>query len=94
MVKVMPIRLHAHALNARMMAEHGIQLARNAPTLSALRDEYGIPGWVRRWADMADVLIDLHNATCDALTTGEGIVEQSREGTPAHTLTLALGFAR
>lgn len=55
------IVLKAEVLNARSMARFGHPLARNAPTLSAIRTKYEIPkGAARKWADVAPLLEQFH----------------------------------
>lgn len=55
-IEVHPIRLTAQCGHAEMMAKHGIGLARNAGTVTSIRNEYGLPASVRTWAQLATEL--------------------------------------
>jgi len=54
-IEVHPLRLFAQAAHARMMADHGMGLARNAGTVRSIAAEYALDG-VRTWAQLADRL--------------------------------------
>jgi hypothetical protein len=55
------LRLLALAQHAETKAKFGIGLARNAPTLAAIRAEFEIPAsCARTWADIAPLLRRFH----------------------------------
>jgi hypothetical protein len=55
------IRLLATVQHAETMARFGVGLARNAPTLKAVRDEYEIPASFRTWKQLAPALRRFHD---------------------------------
>ena len=54
-IEVHPLRLFVQSRHARLMADHGMGLARNAGTVRSIAAEYAIEG-VRTWSQLADRL--------------------------------------
>lgn len=62
------IQLLALAQHAEMKAKFGMGLARNAPTLAAIRQRFEIPASAARtWADLAPKLRQFHTDLSNAI---------------------------
>lgn len=62
------IQLGALASHAEMKGKFGVGLARNAPTLSAIRERFEIPRQVApTWAAVAPLLRRFHSDLTDAI---------------------------
>lgn len=62
------LRLLVLTQNAEMQAKFGMSLARNAPTLKAIREEFEIPATVcRTWKQAARLLRAFHTDLTEAI---------------------------
>jgi iron-sulfur cluster repair protein YtfE (RIC family) len=73
------IVLHCEMMNARTQALFGHALARNAPTLKAIREKYEIPvSACRTWRQGADQLKRFHDTLTDHINAHrEGAIQDA-----------------
>ena len=60
-ITVHPLRLSAQIMACKVHVNSGgaMKLTRNAPTVKALREEYGLPNSVRTFAQALDCLVQI-----------------------------------